>query len=327
MSRREQARAEAAFLRGDAGVDGVATDHDGRDAAEVERDQSREQLLRGRTWLGRELLTWLLWRSEAGEPLVEVEGAGLTVLFTGRITLRGLAGDVSELAARGVAAPYSAEVRRALDAGLLVHQARLRPDQARDDRGHRRRGQLHQPDADPRPGELVRGTERNDARPDERRRQARRSVDALVARTLETEWNAKLEAAARCRQEAQRFLQAHPPQLSSEDRARITRLAADLPALWAHPQTTAQDRKLLLRTLLADVTLTREPGADQVCPLADADPDSLPNWTTESPTGYRFGTLYGNKSKCNCDGFDVPVTVLQNEQLFDDRQHGAFTFC
>ena len=99
---------------------------------------------------------------------------------------------------------------------------------------------------------------------------ARRQFEAvepenrLVARTLETEWNAKLEAAARCRQEAQRFLQAHPPQLRSEDRARITHLAADLPALWAHPQTTAQDRKLLLRTLLADVTLTREPGADQV---------------------------------------------------------------
>ena len=64
-----QARSEAAFLRGDAGVDGVATDADGRDAAEVERDQAREQLLRGRTWLGRELLTWLLWRSEAGDPL------------------------------------------------------------------------------------------------------------------------------------------------------------------------------------------------------------------------------------------------------------------
>ena len=99
---------------------------------------------------------------------------------------------------------------------------------------------------------------------------ARRQFDAvepenrLVARTLEAEWNAKLEAAARCRQEAQRFLQAHPPQLSPEDRARITRLADDLPALWAHPQTTALDRKLLLRTLLADVTLTREPGADQV---------------------------------------------------------------
>jgi hypothetical protein len=126
VARREQARAEAAFLRGDTGVDGVATEADTRDQAEVERDQAREQLLRGRTWLGRELLTWLLWRSESGDPLVEVEGARLVVLFTGRVLLRGLAGDVTELAARGTAAPYATQVRRALASGLLVHQARLR---------------------------------------------------------------------------------------------------------------------------------------------------------------------------------------------------------
>jgi hypothetical protein len=126
MARRCEAWAEAAFLRGDAGVDGAATDADVRDEAEVERDQAREQLLRGRTWLGRELLTWLLWRSEAGDPLVEVDGAGLGVLFTGRVLLRGFAGDVAELSARGVAAPYAPQVRRALASGLLVHQARLR---------------------------------------------------------------------------------------------------------------------------------------------------------------------------------------------------------
>ena len=126
MARRDEARAEAAFLRGDVGVDGVATEAEDRDAAELERDKAREELLRGRTWLGRELLTWLLWRSESGDALAEVEGAGLAVLFTGRITLRGIAGDVTELTARGVDAPYAAPVRRALDAGLLVHQARLR---------------------------------------------------------------------------------------------------------------------------------------------------------------------------------------------------------
>lgn len=126
MARREQARAEAAFLRGDAGVDGVATDADQRDEAELEGDKAREQLLRGRTYLGRELLTWLLWRSESGDPLVKVDGAGLVVLFTGKILLRGLAGDVTEVAARGAAAPYAAQVKRALASGLLVHQARLR---------------------------------------------------------------------------------------------------------------------------------------------------------------------------------------------------------
>jgi hypothetical protein len=113
-------------MRGATGVDGVATDEDVRDVAEVERDKAREQLLRGRTWLGRELLTWLLWRSESGDPLVEVEGAGLVVLFTGRVLLRGVAGDVTEVAARGAAAPYAAQVKRALASGLLVHQARLR---------------------------------------------------------------------------------------------------------------------------------------------------------------------------------------------------------
>ena len=126
MARREQGRAEAAFLRGDTGVDGVATDADQRDESEVERDRAREQLLRGRTYLGRELLTWLLWRSESGDPLVEVDGAGLGVFFTGRVLLRGLAGDVVEIAARGVAAAYAPTVRRALASGLLVHRARLR---------------------------------------------------------------------------------------------------------------------------------------------------------------------------------------------------------
>ena len=126
MSRRSAAREEAAFLKGDAGVDGVSTEADERDAAEQERDAAREQLLRGHAFLGRELLTWLLWRSESTEPVARLEGDDVTVLFTGRLVLRGAFGDVTELTARGTQAPYSAQVKRALDAGLLVHQARLR---------------------------------------------------------------------------------------------------------------------------------------------------------------------------------------------------------
>jgi hypothetical protein len=124
--RRRERQAEAAFLRGDVGVDGAATDGDRRDEAEAERAKAREQLLRGRTWLGRELLTWLLWRSEEGGTLATHDGEGVEVLFAGPVTLRGARGEVTELVARGAQAPYSAEVRRALDAGLLVHAARLR---------------------------------------------------------------------------------------------------------------------------------------------------------------------------------------------------------
>jgi len=42
------------------------------------------------------------------------------------VVLKGVSGDVTELSARGAMAPYSDQVRQALDRGLLVHQARLR---------------------------------------------------------------------------------------------------------------------------------------------------------------------------------------------------------
>lgn len=125
MSKRDQARKDAAFARGEVGIDGVETEEQ-KDAAEVEADKAREQLLRGKTWLGREFLTWLLWRSEGGDPLLEVDGLDLVVLFTGRLTLKGVKGEVTELAAKGTMAPYSEIIRYAIDRGLLVHQARLR---------------------------------------------------------------------------------------------------------------------------------------------------------------------------------------------------------
>jgi hypothetical protein len=109
------------------GVDGQSTaSEETKDQAELERDKAREQFVRGRTWLGREFLTWLLWKSEPGDALITYENEPLTVLFAGRVTLRGLHGDVSELSAKGAMAPYSDQVRRALDEGLLLHAARLR---------------------------------------------------------------------------------------------------------------------------------------------------------------------------------------------------------
>ena len=124
MATRQSAREEAAFLRGETGVDGAAVEA-ARDKAEVERDKARDQFLRGKAWLGRELLTWLLFRSESAEPLLTFEQQELSVLLADRLVLRGIAGEVLESTVRGATAPYSPLVRHALDRGLLVHQARL----------------------------------------------------------------------------------------------------------------------------------------------------------------------------------------------------------
>ena len=122
---RSKSGEEAAFLRGETGVDGAAVEET-KDLAEVERGKAREAFLRGKAWLGRELLTWLLWRSESSEPLLKVDKQPVTVLFEGRLVLRGIAGEVVENTLRGAMAPYSPLVRMALGRGLLVHGARLR---------------------------------------------------------------------------------------------------------------------------------------------------------------------------------------------------------
>ena len=63
-SSRKQATAESKFMRGQTGVDGAKTEETA-DPVEAEQAKAREALYRGRTWLGREALTWVLWRSES----------------------------------------------------------------------------------------------------------------------------------------------------------------------------------------------------------------------------------------------------------------------
>jgi DNA invertase Pin-like site-specific DNA recombinase len=83
----------------------------------------------------------------------------------------------------------------------------------------------------------------------------------LVARSLEHRWEEVLhevtvaEAALAAAQAAATPL---PP------RAELEALAKDLPALWAAPTTAPKDRKRLLRTLVADVTLKSAAGDAQV---------------------------------------------------------------
>jgi DNA invertase Pin-like site-specific DNA recombinase len=75
----------------------------------------------------------------------------------------------------------------------------------------------------------------------------------LVARTLEARWEARLAdlAGTEAALAAQRSAR---PELPGPDQLAAT--IADLPALWSARATSDKDRKRLLRTLLADVTIT-----------------------------------------------------------------------
>ena len=47
------------------------------------------------------------------------------------------------------------------------------------------------------------------------------------------------------------------------------------------------------------------PGSDQACPQNNV----------QSPNGFRWGTAPSSKSKCNCAGFDLPITVLRDPSV------------
>jgi DNA invertase Pin-like site-specific DNA recombinase len=78
----------------------------------------------------------------------------------------------------------------------------------------------------------------------------------LVARSLEARWEAKLVALA----EAEQALAATQARLTPLPQpAELEALTSDLPRLWHAPTTQAKDRKRMLRTLIADVTVLPEP--------------------------------------------------------------------
>lgn len=90
----------------------------------------------------------------------------------------------------------------------------------------------------------------------ERQYQAVEPENRLVARTLERQWEAALQAQAALQNNYERFLVAEPSPLSAEERACIRRLAADVPALWQAATTTDADRQAIVRQLVERVIVT-----------------------------------------------------------------------
>ena len=87
-----------------------------------------------------------------------------------------------------------------------------------------------------------------------------RAVDPdnrLVARSLEREWNEKLQEVDRMERQYQALPKPAALMLSAEQREHIRQLAQNLPALGDAPTTTWAQRKQLLRWLIKDVTLCK----------------------------------------------------------------------
>jgi DNA invertase Pin-like site-specific DNA recombinase len=131
----------------------------------------------------------------------------------------------------------------------------------------------------------------------------------LVARNLEKDWNEKLTAIEQLEREQAALPAGAAPPLSPEERQRILNIAEDLPALWQAPTTTAVERKQLLRLLVKDVTLTKEPTTVRVAV----------RWQTEAST-----TLKVPRPPRSGDARRTPAAVVDRIRVWaaahTDRQ-------
>jgi len=89
----------------------------------------------------------------------------------------------------------------------------------------------------------------------ERRYRSVEPENRLVARTLEAEWNNRLDELTAAEAELARREHQRPQRLTDEQRERIHRLGSDLNRVWEAPTTTDRDRKELLRRLLEEVKI------------------------------------------------------------------------
>jgi DNA invertase Pin-like site-specific DNA recombinase len=103
---------------------------------------------------------------------------------------------------------------------------------------------------------------RYDGREAERRYRAVDPENRLVARTLERRWEEALAAERSLADEYDHFRQEQPLRLSEEERRRIAALAADIPRLWHAPQTTAADRKAIVRHVVDEVVVQVKQGSE-----------------------------------------------------------------
>jgi DNA invertase Pin-like site-specific DNA recombinase len=96
---------------------------------------------------------------------------------------------------------------------------------------------------------------RYDAKRAERQYDACEPENRVVGRALEKRWNERLAEVEQLEREHAAFQDKQRVELTDIDRQRIMQLATNLPRLWREKTTTDRDRKLLLRSLIKDVSV------------------------------------------------------------------------
>jgi DNA-binding transcriptional MerR regulator len=101
----------------------------------------------------------------------------------------------------------------------------------------------------------------------ERRYEAVDPANRLIAATLEQRWNSAMQHLHDLEAELAAFERQAMRAVTAEQKQQILRLAGDFPRLWAAASTTSRDRKRILRLLIRDITVAKDPNDQKVVRL------------------------------------------------------------
>jgi DNA invertase Pin-like site-specific DNA recombinase len=93
----------------------------------------------------------------------------------------------------------------------------------------------------------------------ERRYEESDPSNRLVASTLEKRWNDAMERVLELKAELAHFERQTMRSVTAEQKQQILQLGRDFPQLWKASTTSARDRKRIIRLLIRDITVVKDP--------------------------------------------------------------------
>jgi DNA invertase Pin-like site-specific DNA recombinase len=147
---------------------------------------------------------------------------------------------------------------------------------------------------------------RYEARRAERRYKAVDPDNRVVARTLEREWEARLQDVEDVEKQHAQARRTRRVDLNESDRAALRAIARDLPAVWRAETTTPADRKAMLRLVIEMIAL---------------EPIDLPKRSTRIRLQWRSGAIDERHIERTGNGETSASIVERVRQLVADGLH------
>jgi len=165
----------------------------------------------------------------------------------------------------------------------------------------------------------------------ERRYEESDPSNRLVASTLENRWNEAMQRVLELKAELAQFERQTMRSVTPEQKQQILQLGRDFPRLWKAPTTPARDRKRIIRLLIRDITVVKDPQQPkllhlQICWQGGATETIRVRRRPNYPEAIRYPTSFVAKIRALAERYaDKEIAVRLNAEGLMSSTGKSFT--